>query len=42
VNLGYRSSKLRKSEMADLITFIEVWGAENGVRWSNEAKQEAA
>lgn len=34
VNTGYRSSRLRKSEMGDLITFIEAWGSENDVRWS--------
>jgi hypothetical protein len=40
VNLGHKSSKLRKSEMSDLIAFIEAWGSENGVRWSNQ--EEAA
>jgi hypothetical protein len=39
---GYRSSKLTKKQMTDLQDFISAWGAENGVRWSNEAKQEAA
>jgi len=24
------------SEMADLITFIQQWGDENGVTWSDE------
>lgn len=36
VNTGYRSSRLRKSEMGDLISFIQAWGSENGVRWSDE------
>jgi phage-related protein len=34
VNLGYRSSLLRKSEMGELIDFIEAWGTIAGVRWS--------
>lgn len=43
VNLGYRSSRLTKSEMADLISFIDAWGTENGVVWSDpEAKEDAA
>ena len=36
---GYRSSKLTKKQMGTLMDFIEAWGTENGVRWSN---QEAA
>lgn len=36
---GYRSSKLTKKQMTDLQDFIEAWGTENGVKWSN---QEAA
>lgn len=32
---GFRSSRLNKSQMADLITFIDQWGTENGVRWSH-------
>ena len=31
---GFRSSQLTKPQMADLQTFIEAWGSENGVRWS--------
>lgn len=31
---GYRSSKLTKKQMGDLMNFIEAWGSENGVRWS--------
>lgn len=34
--IGFRSSRLSKSEMADLITFIAQWGDDNGVQWSNE------
>lgn len=37
--MGYRTSRMTKSQMADLITFILQWGDENGVQWSNEAKQ---
>lgn len=31
---GFRSSKMTVRQMADLITFILAWGAENGIRWS--------
>jgi len=34
--IGFRSSRLSKSEMADLITFMLAWGDEQGVQWSNE------
>jgi hypothetical protein len=37
---GFRSSKLTKSQMSTLQDFIEAWGSENGVRWSNQ--EEAA
>ncbi len=33
--IGYSTSKLNKSQMADLITFILQWGDEKGVRWSD-------
>jgi hypothetical protein len=39
--IGFRSSRLSKSQMSDLIEFILAWGTENGVQWSNE-KDEAA
>lgn len=32
-----RTSKLSKSECADLITFIEAWGAEHGVEFAEVA-----
>ncbi len=38
---GFRSSHLTKSQMTALIDFIQAWGDENGVRWS-EPTQEAA
>lgn len=31
---GFRTSKMKKAQMADLITFILAWGDEQGVRWS--------
>lgn len=33
--VGFRSSNLTKSQMADLITFILQWGDEKGVVWTN-------
>jgi hypothetical protein len=38
VNLGHRSSRLTKSQMGELLSFIEAWGTENGVRWTDEAR----
>ncbi len=37
--LGFRSSQLRKSQMAELITFIQSWGDQNGIHWTNEATE---
>ncbi|RZJ46491.1 MAG: recombination protein NinB [Brevundimonas sp.] len=34
--LGLHTSDMGKSEMADLITWIQQWGDEHGVAWSNE------
>lgn len=34
VNTGYRSSRLGKSEMSDMIEQMYAFGAEHGVRWS--------
>jgi hypothetical protein len=31
--IGFRSSKLSVREMADLISFIDAWGTQNGVKW---------
>lgn len=36
---GFRTSKMSKAQMADLITFVMSWGAEHGVRWSDEPRQ---
>lgn len=38
---GYRSSKLTKKQMSTLQDFIQAWGDENGVRWSDETKEAA-
>jgi hypothetical protein len=35
---GFRSSHLSKSEMSDLIEFILAYGAEHGVKWSEEMR----
>lgn len=32
----YRSSRLSKRQMADLITFMQEYGDRHGVRWSHE------
>ncbi len=32
---GFRSSRLSKRQMADLITFIQEYGDRHGVRWSD-------
>ncbi len=32
---GFRTSRLTKAQMGDLITWLDVWGSENGVRWSD-------
>lgn len=35
--LGFRSSKLTKAQMADLIECIYEYGARHGVQWTEEA-----
>ncbi len=37
--IGFRSSRLNKSQMSDLIESIFAYGAEKGVSWSNEERQ---
>lgn len=32
---GFRTSRLSKSQMADLITFIQEYGDRKGVRWTD-------
>lgn len=39
---GFSSSRLTKSQMGDLLNFIQAYGDEHGVRWSNESQQVAA
>ena len=34
--IGFRTSALTKRQMIDLIEFIAAYGAEHGVRWSDE------
>lgn len=41
VNLGHRSSRLTKPEMSDLIDFMQAWGDENQIQWSELANDEA-
>ena len=33
---GFRSSRMTKAQMADLITFIAEYGDRHGVQWSDE------
>ena len=35
--IGFRSSRLNKQQMSELIEFILSWGTENGVVWTKEA-----
>lgn len=37
VNVGYRSSRLTKAQMSDLIEQMYSYGAEHGVEWSEAA-----
>lgn len=41
VPVGFRSSRLTKEQMADLITLIDEYGARHGVEWSDERKAAA-
>jgi hypothetical protein len=36
--VGFRSSRLSKSQMADLITFVAEYGDRHGVQWCDEAR----
>lgn len=42
VNTGFRSSRLNKSEMGDLISFIQAWGDGQGIVWSDQPQARAA
>jgi hypothetical protein len=35
---GFRTSRLSKSQFADLITFVQSYGDRHGVRWSDETR----
>lgn len=35
--MGYRTSRMTKEQMSELLEFIIQWGAANGVTFSNEA-----
>lgn len=35
--VGFRTSRMTKDQMRDLLEFIMAWGAENGVQFSDEA-----
>lgn len=39
---GFKSSHLTKSQMSDLINYMQSWGDENGVRWSDPAQEDQA
>lgn len=40
--VGFRSSRLSKAQMSELIEFILAWGTEKNVPWSDESRREAA
>ena len=39
--IGFRSSKLSKTQMSTLIDWLQAFGDEHGVRWTDEAKDAA-
>lgn len=39
---GFRSSELSKSQMGDLINYMQAFGDEHGVRWSDHSEAKAA
>lgn len=36
--VGFRSSRLSKSQMGELLEFVGAWGSEHGVQWSDETE----
>ena len=42
VNTGYRSSRLGKQQMSEMIEAMYAYGAENSVEWSEPARELAA
>lgn len=41
VPVGFRSSRLSKERMSDLLEMINEYGARHGVQWSDEAEEAA-
>jgi hypothetical protein len=41
VPVGFRSSRLTKEQMSDLLEMIQEYGARHDVRWSNEQRDAA-
>lgn len=39
--IGFRSSKLSKSQMSTLIDWLQAFGDEHGVRWSDQQEEAA-
>jgi hypothetical protein len=39
---GFKSSKMTKSQMSAMIDWMQAWGDEQGIPWSDESRQEAA
>jgi hypothetical protein len=42
VNVGYRSSRLTKEQMSDMIEQMYAYGAEHGVEWTEPEARKAA
>lgn len=42
INAGYRSSRLNKAQMSDVIEAMYEYGARHNVRWSDPAERKAA
>ena len=40
--VGFRSSRLSKSQMSDLLECVAEYGTRHGVQWSNEEQRNAA
>lgn len=41
VPMGFRSSRMTKAQMGDLIEFITAWGSERGVAWTGPEREAA-
>jgi hypothetical protein len=39
--VGFRSSRMNKSQMSELVEFIYSWGSERGVKWSEPEERKA-